>query len=71
MFVIISPDGGHICVQSVERVEHAMRSCFPGRYDIDKVTVDPITSEQRSRHWGIGIKRRDGKLALIPDPWPE
>ena len=68
MFVIISPDGGPVYVQSLEKVDLALLSLLPGRYDIDEVTIDPLTSKCALRRWGIGIKRNDGAVALEPGP---
>ena len=46
MLVIISPHAGYVCVRSVDKLDDAIASGLPGRYEIEKVTVDPLTSER-------------------------
>jgi hypothetical protein len=68
MFVISRPRSGPIFVRTVEQIEHAIRSSPPGRYLIDRIAVDPLTSDRTSRHWGAGVKHDDGAVVIEPIP---
>jgi hypothetical protein len=69
VFIISSTEAGCVYLRTVEQIEPAIRSSRPGRYDIEKINVDPLTSEQTSRPWGVGVKGDDGSIAIEPDPW--
>jgi len=57
-------------VDQAEAIEPAIRSGAPGRYHLDEISADALPSGYTSRRWGVGIKHRDGTVALDPDPWP-
>jgi hypothetical protein len=69
VFVISSPDAGCVYLPSVEQIKPALRSSPPGRYDIEKISVDPLTADRTSRHWGVGVKDDGGSIAIEPAPW--
>jgi hypothetical protein len=69
VFIISHPDAGPIFIRSVELIEAAVQSSQPGRYQIDRLHVDPLTSDRTSRRWGIGIKHDDGSIVIEPEPW--
>jgi hypothetical protein len=42
----------------------------PGRYHVDEIAPEPLSSGHTSRRWGSAIKHPAGRLDLDPDPWP-
>jgi hypothetical protein len=58
-------------VDCVESVEGAIRAGGPGRYHVDEIAAEPLSSGHTSRRWGTAIKRPDGAVTLDPDPWPD
>jgi hypothetical protein len=56
-------------VDQVGEIEPAIRSSESGRYHIDEIAADPLSSGHTSRRWGIGIRLADGAVLLELDPW--
>jgi len=56
-------------VDSVEGIEVDVRAGGPGRYHVDEISADPLSSGHTSRRWGVGIKRQDGSVELEARPW--
>jgi hypothetical protein len=56
-------------VDTVERIEPAIRSRPPRRHHIDQIQRDPLPSGHTSHRWGVAIKKRDGSVLVEQDPW--
>jgi hypothetical protein len=55
--------------QTMDGVIELARGSRPGRYRIEKVSLDPVTGELRSWEWGAVIKAKDGAIKLDLPPW--
>ena len=55
--------------RSIHGVERILEDLSPGRYHVDEISSDPLSSGHTSRRWGIVIKRQDGSIVVEPDPW--
>lgn len=55
--------------QTMDGVIELAKGARPGRYRIEKVSLDPETGELRSWEWGAVIKGRDGAIKLDLPPW--
>jgi hypothetical protein len=65
-----SSDGLVVDPESIDAVQQILGSGPPGRYHVDQVGRDGLSSGHTSRRWGVGIKSPDGTVAIEPDPWP-
>jgi hypothetical protein len=59
MFRIGRSDEDILDVDSVEKIEPAIRSSPPGRYHIDEIIADPLPSGHTPRRHGAPCRRRD------------
>jgi hypothetical protein len=69
-FRITVRDGGSIGdADTLDRVIELVQSAAPGRYRIEKISLDPATGEVRSWKWGAVRKDRQGGIKLDLPPW--
>jgi hypothetical protein len=54
---------------TIDGAREIVRAQPPGRYHVDEISADPLTSGQTSRRWGVAIRHPDGSVQLEPDPW--
>ncbi|HEV3263565.1 MAG TPA: hypothetical protein VG013_42410 [Gemmataceae bacterium] len=54
---------------TIDGVVEIAKGASPGRYVIEKVSLDPATGELRSWEWGAVVKERDGGIKLDLPPW--
>jgi hypothetical protein len=68
---LFSRDGPEpiVDVDRVEQIETAIRPVDLGRYHIDEIIAEPLTSGHTSRRSGIRIKREDGTVAVELYPY--
>ncbi len=67
---VISLDGASVGdSDSIDGVVEIVKSAVPGRYRIQKDSVDPDTGEPRSWDWGAITKSRKGRITLDLPPW--
>ena len=57
-------------VEPVGRIEPAIRSSKPRRYQFYEIRADPLPSDHTSRGWGVAVKRSGGTIDRKPDPLP-
>jgi hypothetical protein len=55
--------------ETLDTLIDAMRTCRPGRYVIERMSLDPVTDEIRAWEWGAIIKYRKGGIKLELPPW--
>jgi hypothetical protein len=55
--------------QTMDGVIELAKGARPGRYRIEKVSLDPATGELRTWEWGAVIKQRNGAIKLDLPPW--
>jgi hypothetical protein len=55
--------------ETLDGLIEAMKTCRPGRYVIEKLSVDPATKEVQAWEWGAIIKNRKGGIKLELPPW--
>jgi hypothetical protein len=55
--------------QTMDGVIELAKGARPGRYRIEKVSLDPATGELRSWKWGAVIKEKNGGIKLELPPW--
>jgi hypothetical protein len=54
---------------TIEGVREIVRQQPLGRYHIEEISVDPLSSGHTAHRWGIAISNPDGSVELEPDPW--
>ena len=69
MFRISKDSNTIIDVARIDEIEPAIRANPPGRYDIYKIGLRPLSSGRTRRPWGIAFKRQDGSVLIKPDSW--
>jgi hypothetical protein len=70
IFRITSRSGASIGdANSLDGVVEIAKSAPPGRYRIEKISLDPATGEVRSWKWGAVRKDRQGGIKLDLPPW--
>ena len=69
-FRVFAPDGSPIGdVESIDEVIELARQSPPGRYQVDQVSTDIASGDQKSRTWGSVTRSNKGKIALHAPPW--
>jgi hypothetical protein len=56
-------------VDTIEQIQPAIRAGKPGRWHIDEIAADPLSSRQTSSRFGFVIKQCDGSIVITPEPW--
>jgi hypothetical protein len=64
------PQGDPVGAAAVEGLRRLIEPLDAGRYHVDQIAADPLSSGPTSRRWGSAIKHPDGRVDLDPDPWP-
>ena len=54
---------------TMDGVVELAKNAPSGRYQIDKISLDPATGELRTWKWGTLIKDRKGGIKLNLPPW--
>ena len=66
---LISPDGSSAGeADSLQRLVEIAKAAPQGRYQIEKLSLDPATGELRSSGRGTIIKDGNGSVKLAPPP---
>jgi hypothetical protein len=70
VFRITARDCGSIGeTDTLDGVVELAKGAPPGRYRLDKISLDPATGDLRSWDWGTIIKDRKGRIKLDLPPW--
>jgi hypothetical protein len=69
-YKVVSPDGVSLGdADFIDGVVEVVKGAAPGRYVIQRVSLDPDTGDQRSWDWGAITKSRKGKITLDLPSW--
>ncbi len=69
-YKVVSPDGVPLGdAESIDGVVEVVKRAAPGRYVIQRVSVDPATGDPQFWDWGAITKSRKGKITLDLPPW--
>lgn len=69
-FCLTASDGEPIGeADTIDGLIELARNAPPGRYRIDKVSLDPDTGAPRFWEWGAIVKELDGGINLDLPPW--
>ena len=67
---VISRDGDCIGdADSIDGVVEIVKNAAPGRYRIQRVSLDPDSGDLRSWDWGAISQSRKGRITLDVPPW--
>ncbi len=67
---VISRDGDSIGdADSIDGVVELVKNAAPGRYRIQRISLDPASGDLRSWDWGAISKSRKGRITLNVPPW--
>ena len=70
VFRVTSRGGASIGdADTIDGVVELVKNAPPGRYRIDRISLDPASGELRSWKWGTVIKDRKGGIKLDLPPW--
>ena len=67
---VISRNGRSIGdADSIDQVVEIVKNAAPGRYRIQRISLDPNSGDLRSWDWGAISKSRKGRITLDLPPW--
>jgi hypothetical protein len=70
VFHVTARAGGSIGdADTLDGVVDIAKNAPPGRYRIEKISLDPATGDVRSWKWGAVRKDRQGGIKLDLPPW--
>ncbi len=54
---------------SIDGIAELVKRAQPGRYRIERLSLEPATGDLRSWDWGAITKSRKGRITLDLPPW--